>query len=364
MLVFHKTHQVVGDNMKSSSSSDDYDSSKSSAQVNTEISKEIVGDENIQLPNILTEVENIQIAIDDGDWWDIPTDDAFDFSPGEIGNAAEWHESAAPIKKLRRLSFGSSEVISTVESSAVRDKALGKDAFCEKNLCVESRAAYTAAMELTRASTNGSADRLPNRPDEPALVRFIRAKCSQLHFSRRWTTVCTMATLSNCAIIALEPELNRNRFNQRPTDVDGATIFTALDSLFFAIMLLEVLVGCAALGFARGDSSWFHSSRFHQIDLAVLLLSIMDYFLEARIDGYRGPFRVFRLFRLLKPVMTFDLLRQLGQILRALSRGVRQLATVFAVLALLFLAFAMFGARLAHAISVRKTAHGRACTRA
>jgi hypothetical protein len=377
-FLFYETHQSIRENMKDSSFSDDSNLIKLSAMklsaefvtVQTENSTKIVRDENIYLPIISTKIENIKFAIDDDDvWCDIPTDEAFVFSSGEIGRVAQGHTLPSPVRKPRGPSFGSSEGESTptVQSSVVHDKVLDKNAVFEKNFCVESRAAYTAVMDLARTSTNGSAERLLNRRVEPAPVRFVRAKCSQLHFNRRWTAVCTLATLSNCAIIALEPELNRQRFNRGPSDAEGATVFTALDSLFFAVMFLEVFVGCAALGFARGDSSWVRSSRFHQIDLAVLLLSVMDYVLESRYDDYRGPFRVFRLFRLLKPVMAFELFRQLSQILRALSRGLRQLATVFAVLALLFLAFAMFGAPLyaytqtrtrvgAHKWSVRQTA--------
>ena len=88
--------------------------------------------------------------------------------------------------------------------------------------------------------------------------------------------------------------------------VAGINVFDFVEYATFTAMITEVVVGCIAVGFFSDRSAWLRNSYFHKIDFAVLMLTVIDYSLHSvlylNLGLPKGPFRVFRLFRLLRPV--------------------------------------------------------------
>ncbi len=89
-------------------------------------------------------------------------------------------------------------------------------------------------------------------------------------------------------------------------EVAGISVFDLIEFVTFSAMAVEVAVGCVSVGFVSSRAAWLRSSYFHKIDFVVLLLTALDYTLHSVLSVNlglpKGPYRVFRVFRLLRPV--------------------------------------------------------------
>jgi hypothetical protein len=140
-------------------------------------------------------------------------------------------------------------------------------------------------------------------------------------------------------------ELYLESFNKYESTEGTArsSVFNVIEYVSMFALLMEIIVGCTVLGSAH----WLRTSRFHQIDFATLILSILDYILVYCASTANFPFRVLRLFRLLRPVLSMTSFADLNRLLRTLSAGALKLGIVLLVLTFFILSFALFGQRSA-----------------
>ena len=175
----------------------------------------------------------------------------------------------------------------------------------------------------------------------------LKIVCTHIHNSSGWKLFFALVNLCYCISFSIYPEVYRDSFNEyrSPGTTGNGTInlFGILEFISLFSLVLEILVGCITLGFLRDKTSWLRVSYFHKIDFAVLLLVCLEYLLVYLIGSDRFPFRVLRLFRLLRPILRTDTFAELRGLLRTLSAGALQIGTVLLVLLFITLAFALFG---------------------
>ena len=178
----------------------------------------------------------------------------------------------------------------------------------------------------------------------------IKTTCFKIHHSTCCGIFFELMNLTYCVIFSILPEYDRDNFNngQLPTSasiqIGPTNVFDLLEYISFVVLVVEVTVGFVALGTDSGRLVWLETSRFHQIDLAVLLLTALDYALLFVLDTRRFPFRMLRLFRLLRPMLRIPAFAELCRLLQTLSHGAGQIRTVLLVLLFFTLTFALSGA--------------------
>ena len=210
----------------------------------------------------------------------------------------------------------------------------------------------------------------------------IRSRCFHMFVSAKWRAIFVTINLANCIYLAAVPELYQDEFNavsqhkniSRRALVDSRAEGAELpisasahsrallavvsqptpfadffEAFCVAALAMEVLVGCIAVGFAGSERSYLRSSYFHQLDFAILLLTILEYVLLYTQGVAYFSFRAFRLLRLLQPILGLDFFRDVKHFLATLSRAAPQLATITVVLVLFLLAFSVLGGSLPRA---------------
>ena len=188
---------------------------------------------------------------------------------------------------------------------------------------------------------------------------LIKRKCMQI-YRNCWIGIFFDAmNLAYCITFSLLPELDRNSFNKgeipntTSVRIGQSNIFDLVEYTTYAVLALEIAIGCTALGVNKRRLIWLHSSHFHKIDLAVFLLTSLDYVLVHCLGLAIFPFRMLRLFRLLRPMLRHPAFRELRQLLRTLGDGASQIWTVLLVLAFFTAAFALCGAPPTHCAATR-----------
>jgi hypothetical protein len=120
-----------------------------------------------------------------------------------------------------------------------------------------------------------------------------------------------------------------------------------IDFICSVLLLIEVIVGSIAIGFAGASSTWLRCSMYHQIDFLVLLSSATNLAL-AFVFSWTELFtlRPFRLFQLFKVLSVFRHLSYIKYILKALIQGGARMGTVVSVLAFAILFFGVLGSSI------------------
>ena len=165
--------------------------------------------------------------------------------------------------------------------------------------------------------------------------------CCRIQKSKCCDIIFELVNLANCLSYLVLSELYLESFNKYESTVgiEISSVFSVIEYVSLFTLLKEIIVGCTALGSTR----WLRKSHFHKIDFATFMLTILDYILVYAASATYFPFRLLRLFRLLRPVLRITAFADLNRLLRTLSAGSLQLGIVLLVLVFFLLSFALFG---------------------
>jgi hypothetical protein len=187
----------------------------------------------------------------------------------------------------------------------------------------------------------------------------VRMKCFQMLRSFRWKAFFIIVNLANCIYIASVPEMYRESFNAEgklpsntsnhgghrllpssispdalvnsplhshlrslPQSYQNATsnYAAAFEFLCVGAIVLELLVGCIAIGAVSDETAYLRCSNFHKLDFALLLVTALEYTLSFTLGVTYFSFRAFRLLRLLKPLLRMEVFRDVKEVLAAPTR--------------------------------------------
>lgn len=166
----------------------------------------------------------------------------------------------------------------------------------------------------------------------------FRMKCFEIYNSSSWAGFFFTVTLANCIYIGIAPAVSDAEFDTGP-GISAGEIF---DYICVLILVAEMFSGCVAIGAFEGDHTWLRCSNYHKLDLIVLMVTVSEFI--ASIYGVRGlTLRPFRLLRVFRAVTTVKMFYGVKAIIKTLSKGAGQLATVLAMLIFFMAAFSICG---------------------
>ena len=194
-------------------------------------------------------------------------------------------------------------------------------------------------------------------------ANYFRNQCFQIQKSGRWLLFFTLVTIMQCAYVALEPSLvvpidSPNYLAEREKiEADAAaeggirgtfqarfqTWLDYIDPFCIAVLVFEIVTGLVAFGGFRSPGSYIRSSGYNQMDVVILVLTIVEYIVTALVDNAGLNFKPLRIMRMFKALTNISIFAGIKTIMITLRSGAAQLSTVFAMLFFFMCAWGIFG---------------------
>ena len=167
--------------------------------------------------------------------------------------------------------------------------------------------------------------------ENPARALLLDIICRQ-----SFDSVILFAIALNSAMMAMEDPL------EDPDNLsDTAKTMLHFDLAFTVFFTIEMLMKSAALGFVVGNNAYLRSA-WNQLDAVVVLTSWLPYILDAFGTGTR----IFRTFRLLRPLRSISRFPGLRRLVSTILMAAPQLQLVVIAVGLFFVTFGTVGVQL------------------
>jgi len=172
----------------------------------------------------------------------------------------------------------------------------------------------------------------------------VRRFCFDLTKKVSFNLFLMLITIGNSVYIAAAPDLLKSNVSARRDEGSADSLLPQdlLKTLFYfdifcaVVMGFEILISIVAYGFCRTRSTYLRSSGFHRLDMACMVVTILEYvtIILGLPDFTLRPFRILKFFKI---ICQIEMFQGVKNILTALHECFLHLMTI---LFLLFLTLA------------------------